>query len=331
MSTTPHHRPQTLKQAKAAYKARSRPYVSEREQRQLERGAELLRRAERIKEAERRKKENLKRRAERETKEREAKKRMWLGREGYVWSQVPKPSQAILDMFVRIKGRDEGGETKIEVDGGRTAEYEPWDVDEVDDETLLDVLDDDVGDAMAHKPQPISPPRPLKTEDETAYRPASRRPAVQGSNDLHLWEDFLASSTQIARELKEDDKQVVSIQPPAASLIFGSQDFKLSVEDMQELGIGEKPKWKTAKGILQCNTNRASPARTMMPPPRPPITKKIDADRKMMPPPAMKPVKKQASGAINASVLSVQDHGISSQDLLYIADNDVAFTQHELS
>ncbi|KAK5009666.1 hypothetical protein LTR60_005145 [Cryomyces antarcticus] len=179
---------------------------------------------------------------------------------------------------------------------------------------------------MAHKPQPISPPWPLKTEDETAYRPASRRPAVQGSNDLHLWEDFLASSTQIARELKEDDKQVVSIQPPAASLIFGSQDFKLSVEDMQELGIGEKPKWKTAKGILQ-----ASPARTMMPPPRPPITKKIDADRKMMPPPAMKPVKKQASGAINASVLSVQDHGISSQDLLYIADNDVVFTQHDPS
>ncbi|TKA74688.1 hypothetical protein B0A49_04269 [Cryomyces minteri] len=331
MSTTPHHRPQTLKQAKAAYKARSRPYVSEREQRQLERGAELLRRAERIKEAERRKKENLKRKAEKEIKEREAKKRMWLGSEGYMWSQVPKPSQAILDRFVRIKGRGEGRETEIGVDGGRTAKYEPWDVDEVDDETLLDVLDDNVEDIMAHEPQPISSPRPLKTEDETTYRPANRRPAVQGSNDLHLWEDFLASSTQIARELKEDDKQVVSVQLPAASLVFGSQDFKLSVEDIQELGMGEKPKWKTAKEILQCDTTRASPAHTMMPPSRPPITKKIDADRKMMPPPAMKPVKKQASGATHTSVLSIQDLGISSQDILYIADNDVVFTQQDPS
>jgi len=71
--------PQTLRQAKAAYKQQQGPRLSEHEQRQIDRGAELLRRAERAKEQERRKKENQRRREEKERKERKARTSIGIG------------------------------------------------------------------------------------------------------------------------------------------------------------------------------------------------------------------------------------------------------------
>ncbi|KAK8215840.1 hypothetical protein IWZ01DRAFT_180024 [Phyllosticta capitalensis] len=74
----PDHTKQTLKQAKASYKKHG-PRISDKEQRQLQRGMELDRRAEEYKERERRRKEAMKKRKEREEKEKEIRSRMGVG------------------------------------------------------------------------------------------------------------------------------------------------------------------------------------------------------------------------------------------------------------
>lgn len=73
------HRPQTLKEAKKAFKkAGALPRFSDAEIRRLNRAAELQDRADREKEKERRRKANLKKREERSAKEREARKKAHL-------------------------------------------------------------------------------------------------------------------------------------------------------------------------------------------------------------------------------------------------------------
>lgn len=73
------HRPQTLKQAKKAFKkAGALPRFSDAEIRRLNRAAELQERADREKEKERKRKANLKKREERLVKEREARKKAHL-------------------------------------------------------------------------------------------------------------------------------------------------------------------------------------------------------------------------------------------------------------
>lgn len=73
------HRPQTLKQAKKAYKkAGALPRFSDAEIRRLNRAAELQERADRMKEKDRKRKANLKKREERLAKEREERKKAHL-------------------------------------------------------------------------------------------------------------------------------------------------------------------------------------------------------------------------------------------------------------
>ncbi len=77
MPTGPSHRPQTLKQAKKAYrKSGATARLSESELALIERRAVLQERADRIREREARRKANLKRKEERNQKEREARQRM---------------------------------------------------------------------------------------------------------------------------------------------------------------------------------------------------------------------------------------------------------------
>ena len=81
------NRPQTLKQAKKAYrKAGPGPRFSEVELRRLARAAELQERADRIKDREKKKKANRKKREEKMEKEREARRKAGLSeiREAYV-------------------------------------------------------------------------------------------------------------------------------------------------------------------------------------------------------------------------------------------------------
>ncbi|KAF6226164.1 hypothetical protein HO133_009030 [Letharia lupina] len=115
------YRPQTLKQAKKAYrKSGATVRLSESEKAMLERRAVLQERADRIKEREARRKANLKRKEERVQREREARHRMGIP------TPPPKegihvgPSQSHLSEFmyagVKRKGENEVEEEEKEFD-----------------------------------------------------------------------------------------------------------------------------------------------------------------------------------------------------------------------
>ncbi|MCJ1309400.1 hypothetical protein MMC25_003059 [Agyrium rufum] len=72
------HRAQTIKQAKRSYSERGRPMIPEVEERQLARGAELVERSERIRAVEVKKRVNKEQRERKEAGDREARKRQGL-------------------------------------------------------------------------------------------------------------------------------------------------------------------------------------------------------------------------------------------------------------
>ncbi|KAL9004029.1 MAG: hypothetical protein Q9188_003142 [Gyalolechia gomerana] len=101
-------RPQTSHQARRAYlKAGGAPRLSEVEQRQLERSAELEARAARIRAHNTRARENKRKRAEKLEKERETRKRMGISEPTKI---KISPSQLSLGTFVETKPRVKGEE-----------------------------------------------------------------------------------------------------------------------------------------------------------------------------------------------------------------------------
>lgn len=114
MPTIP--RAQTTKQAKAAFKTRGGTHVSPAERRRLERGADLLARAERIKAQEAKKKE----RQEKKSRDQEAQQgettklssQRKLDKFGYVSSQFH------LGKFFSTTGGDDGPATTATAAGG---------------------------------------------------------------------------------------------------------------------------------------------------------------------------------------------------------------------
>ena len=88
-------------------------------------------------------------------------------------------------------------------------------------------------------------------------------PATTIEDELGDFWDELGSSTQIARELSPPPKKVPERKPIACTTSFGSGDFDLTEEDLDEL---ETPELKTT-----------------------PMSSKAESDRKLMPPPALLP------------------------------------------
>ncbi|KAF2228597.1 hypothetical protein EV356DRAFT_512702 [Viridothelium virens] len=143
METRPNHLPpQKLRQARAAFrKSGGQPRLSDREYRELQRGAELQQRANKIKESERRKKLNRQKRAEKEQQEREAKRQKLLedqekGKMFLGSTQFPRSQFRIEKFITALDGTRE--ETKVAEKLEISAE--PWDEDDVDDVSLLEVL-----------------------------------------------------------------------------------------------------------------------------------------------------------------------------------------------
>jgi len=130
-----HDGKQTLKQAKAAFKARGSTLVTDTEKRQLERGAILLQRAERIKEAETRRKEVLKKKTLQDTK---ATKACLLGTQRVNDKFGYQRSQFHLGAFLKPKAAVPPAAPLPHVQGEDSAE-EPWEDDGIDDDTLLDL------------------------------------------------------------------------------------------------------------------------------------------------------------------------------------------------
>ena len=235
LSTRPTFQPpQTLVQAKRSY-AKCGPRLSSQEQRQLARGAELFRRAEKIQDAERRRRQNIQRRRERAEREREARRRAGL------WEQRPWISQrqAFLDRYVTAK--EESVVPRLgKADITRSEENEdPWQEDVLDDVTLLNTINSAARTSVHdnYHPQP--------TKDHPSSHDSVDSPAALRMDLEEAWADLLVSNTQLERELSPSGaslrKSLRATPTPRdqdIGLAFVStQDITFSEDDLAELGI----------------------------------------------------------------------------------------------
>lgn len=282
-----HRPPQTLAQAKADY-ARHGPRLSTQEARRLARGAELLRRAERLSEAEARRRCAARKRGERESRDREARARMGIGRrEGPVGGSQRRLSWGVAGRMGGVEKEEEEEEAQG-VENAESALLSALGERVVTPSTAV-VRNDFVTARVAlHDNDAVPSPSdrpcrklarlPLPVLQSDTPAPAPALPDVS-------WDDFLDSSTQIARDLSSEPAattatatasgaEIASIrasmpQPePEWSLLdlLSTQDVSLSNEDMQELGVEALGVGVKAELARECTRGESSGGGEMMPP-----------------------------------------------------------------
>lgn len=252
-------RPQTIKQAKAAFKARGSTLVSDVDKRRLERGAQLLERASRIKEQEQRRKEQVRRR---EGHKEQSVKAPLLGTQRRLDKFGYKSSQFHLGAFLKAA-------RPLTVTEEKSIAPEPWDYEDVNDDTLLDIAVE----------SPVQ-----QTESTSKHRPIGPTTTgfVQGSptscthHDMDDWDDFLETNTQLARELSNEPSRTERPSDLHFSS-FGSTDFDISAEDLEELEASCTPK----------EMNYPHDNSKMIMPRLPNTDSARNMDRRLMPPPSL--------------------------------------------
>ena len=288
----------TIKQAKAAYKSRSEQQpLTEREQKQLERGLQLDRRAWALREREKNKLDLAKKRLAQEKAQRDEERRLGTQRRNDKFGF--KSSQFHLGAFFRKPGAGgQGGEGRkdcAEGAGGREAEHDSKGTDSVienvqfgeededeyedlDDESLLEALQSPEVARISNAPpvdqsKPVNsmrtPPRPDAAWSTMSVARVSSEPT---DPDLE-WQDFLESSTQIAREIEAEtpkspcvETRRPSVQETPRMGSFSSGSFELTEDDFEQLDptphvsadIGQHAKQQQEK---------AAEERLKMPPP----------------------------------------------------------------
>lgn len=258
----PAPRAQTLKQAKAAYKSRNKTTLTEREKKQIARSVELDRRAWRAQETEKRRAEAKAKREEKERKEREGGVGMTSQRRcdrfGFVGSQMH------LGAFFG-DGRSVGGRGQSV--GARTspdASEDEFDGD-LDDESILEA-------AEQHDRVDRAATEPNSDEQKPFATPLKgTQSASTAAADLELLWDDMDTSTQIARDLESPKRN--ENNRATLNTSFGSEDFDLSVEDIEAAQAHEHAQAK------------------------------FERDKKLMPPPALPP-RKVASSSPSAVFVS---------------------------
>lgn len=252
---------QTIKQAKAAYRARGHPTISDTEKRRLERLAELDRRAYRIKEAEKRKAEAAKKRAEQEKKEREELRAAPLGTQRRIDRFGHKSSQMHLGFFLKRTNSKEAEEAEAQKENVDVGEDDGFGDDGVDDENLLNMLDGANDRPMKDVVLTDVPdaPRQLPQQDgsnEVVLSPTQPNIPME-EDDFGSFLDELESSTQIARELAAEDTSYPNIAPATVPLISSCEadDFDFTMEDLEEAPSIPQEKTKSQRD------------RILMPPP----------------------------------------------------------------
>lgn len=177
------HRPQTLKQAKKAFKkAGALPRFSDAEIRRLNRAAELQERADRAKEKERKRKANLKKREERLAKEREARKKAHLPdvKEAHIAAsqlQLAFPGGA-------IKRNEERNRAALGNDSIQPRQNNPKPT-------------DDAGVSILKCPLPQITPTVAMSSKSTPFAMSENA----WDTSVEDWDEFLVSNTQLEREL----------------------------------------------------------------------------------------------------------------------------------
>lgn len=207
---------QTIKQAKASFKARGRPTLSEREARQLERAIELEQRAERAQEAEKRRAAAAKLRSEREKRAETHRRQqqVQLGtqrrcdRFGYKSSQFHLGAFFGMESAANTNTTSTTKTTKTTTTSGQGGndDRDGFGDDDLDDESLLDACDGpatvqmSVSAAQMSKPSAamLMPPPPLPG---ASVQTAKTKPACELEEDFGDLFDHLDSCSQIARSL----------------------------------------------------------------------------------------------------------------------------------
>ena len=294
--SAPSPRAQTIKQAKAAYKARGRPSISEKEKKQLERAVELDRRAWRTREAEKRKAEAAKKRTEKENKEAEERRKAHIGSQRRYDRFGFRGSQMHLGAFLGKKRevRSEQQKENVGQEDGLDGQDEFGDG-ELCDVTLLDALEgvQDVQTSLATKAstKPVlqsltdrSHPKPIS--GTPTHKP---EPPPPPETDMDSFWDDLESSTQVARELSTESPPNQKLNEKSLSVSFSSGDFDLTAQELEEL----------EQSIY--------------------LPKKADLERTLMPPPAL-PVKRLEATA-------AADIGFTMSDIEQYIDDDLQLTQ----
>ena len=258
----------TIKQAKAAYKSRTEQPLTEREQKQLERSVQLDRRAWAIREREKNKLDSAKKRVAEEKAKKDEERRLGTQRRNDKFGF--KSSQFHLGAFFRkpAPGGQEGDTAVAEGEAGRepredckakdsaieNMEFGEEDHDafedeyeDLDDETLLEALQSpEVARAsktlIMDQSKPMTsmppPPRPDAARSTTSFAHVSSEPTDQYLD----MEDFLESSTQIAREIEAEtpSSSCVETRTPTAQETlrkgsFSSGSFDLTEDDFEQL------------------------------------------------------------------------------------------------
>jgi hypothetical protein len=292
----------TIKQAKAAYKTRAEQPLTEREKKQLERSVQLDRRAWGLREREKNKLDLAKKRAAQEKVQKDEERRIGTQRRndkfGFKSSQFHlgaffrKPGPAPLadseDRKVDI-GNEQSDvsrtattttpEVEMKVEKGQHEDLDGDSSDEfegVDDESLLEALQS----PEVVRTNPVSPG--VHTRSTTSMPPPPRpafvksankspaQPPVQIVEDLE-WQDFLESSTQIAREIGTEASATRSppAHAPAAKETlrmgsFSSGSFEFTEDDIEELDPTPCPRVQHERTPEQA---KAASERMAMPPP----------------------------------------------------------------
>ena len=308
-----HDGKQTLKQAKAAFKARGSTLVTDTEKRQLERGAILLQRAERIKEAETRRKE-LKKKSVQDTKTTKA---CLLGTQRVNDKFGYQRSQFHLGAFLKPKAAAPLSDVQEE-------SPEPWEDDGVDDDTLLDLA----GESLATTTKvPFVRAPSQQTLSKTHGHATNSLVSPSTTDEFGSFDDLFERSSQLTRDLSEP-------VPPATRSFdripsFTSADFDLSADDLEELDWSvdtlrnDIPSPQASRQI-QKNGNIRSWLDGK-------DTKKEmvqDIDRRLMPPPSMIPKKCSPPSRVDsAAQTTAPPHGISIADLEGLAAEEIQLSQ----
>lgn len=213
------NRPQTLKQAKKAYrKAGATPRMSEAELRRLARAVELQERADRIKEREIKKKANRKKKAEKMEKEREARRKVGLPeiREAYVG-----PSQLKL-AFPGARGKAKEDDASSDASGEELARTDKQGVPESVETPCR----------ISRSLQPKSPNVIIKPKAPRAA--LTNKPCKISDYD---WLDFVVSNTQIEQELStpEINSPAIHVAEPVSPRHENPSDILalISTQDLE--------------------------------------------------------------------------------------------------
>lgn len=311
----------TIKQAKAAFKARDETPITEREQKQLERSLQLDRRAWALREREKNRAETAKKRLAQEKAQKDEERRLGTqvrrDRFGFKSSQFhlgaffQKPglpasktggqedrhAAVMMEETEAVQQRQDRKDTSCAAQDatGKDNDSDEFDdgFEDVDDESLLEALQSPETARISkpeaqHQMNPINPatsmpPPPRPTSTASTIKPPIAPPLNPPGIDSE-WDDFLESSTQIARELDTQPPKppklhapCTPIPPQAAPPVakeaprtgsFSSGSFDLTEDDIEKLD--PTPNVALAK---------RNEERMKMPPPPLPLGRKLGAQQ----------------------------------------------------